>query len=171
MLRLIGFVVVAMVVIGFFGPELEQLAKSTPDDPAPSVSPPAQTPPVAHPSGRVEIAANGDHFFLSARINGRPINTMVDTGATLVALRASDAKTAGLIVLPGDYRESVVTANGRTTAARVRLQDMEIDGIRLANVDALVLGDEVLSVNLLGMSFLGRLQSFSIRDGRLTLVQ
>ena len=169
MLRLIGFVVAAMVVIGFFGPEFEKLATFTPETRAPAAT--AETPPAARPSGRVEIAASGGHFFLSARINGRPINTMVDTGATLVALCASDAKAAGLIVLPGDYRESVVTANGRTTAARIRLQDVEIDGIRLANVDALVLGDEVLSVNLLGMSFLGRLQSFSIRDGRLTLVQ
>lgn len=172
MLRLIGIVVFGMVVIGFFAPEFEKIARLAPDHADPAAPLTTKTAPAARPAGRAEFGPSiGGHFFLQVRFNGRPMPAMVDTGATLVALRASDARNAGLIVLPGDYRESVSTANGRTTAARVRLQDVEIGGIRLADVDALVLADSVLSTNLLGMSFLGRLQSFSVHDDRLTLVQ
>lgn len=169
MFRLVGFVLVAMVVIGFFGPDLQRLAHMPADvRPAVTSAPPSRPAP----SGRTEIAADASgHFFVPARVNGRPLTLIADTGATLVALRASDARIAGLIVLPGDYTDTVVTANGRAAAARVRLQDIEIGTIRLTGVDALVLADQALSTNLLGMSFLGRLGSFSIGDGRLTLVQ
>lgn len=169
MLRLVGFVVVAMVVIGFFGPELQKLVELPKETAAPASAPPAVRP---SPSGRVEVAANaGGHYVVTARVNGRPLTLLADTGATLVALRASDARAIGLVVLPGDYRETAVTANGPVAAARLRLQEIEIGGIRVTGVDALVLGDGALSTNLLGMSFLGRIGSFSIRDGRLTLVQ
>lgn len=169
MLRLVGLVVVAMVVIGFFGPELQKLALLPTQNEAPAAGSPVRQP---SPSGHVEIAANaGGHYAIAARVNGRPLTLLADTGATLVTLRASDARMVGLIVLPGDYTETVSTANGRVSAARVKLQDIEIGGIRIAGVDALVLGDGALATNLLGMSFLGRLGSFSIRDGRLSLTQ
>src|SRR6266566_1204859 len=44
-----------------------------------------------------------------------------------------------------------------------------IDGLMLRNVTAVVLPDEALSENLLGLSFLSRLHRFEYRDGRLVL--
>ncbi|WP_026784505.1 retropepsin-like aspartic protease family protein [Pleomorphomonas koreensis] len=165
MARLVWLVLAATVVIGFLAPELQRL---TVPRPASEASAPA--PQAATPSGRVEIAADGrGHFLLTGRVNGRPLSLLADTGATLVALRASDARQAGLIVLPGDYTQKVDTAGGPASAARVRLQEVEIGDIRLDGVDALVLSDERLAISLLGMSFLGRLRAFSVENGRLVL--
>lgn len=169
MLRLLGLVLAATVVIGFFAPELQRLANMPPANEAPAS---VATPKAAAMLGRAEIAAdNRGHFILTGRVNGRPLAMLADTGATLVALRASDAKAAGLIVLPGDYTARVSTAGGVAEAARVHLQEIEIGDIRVTDVDALVLSDSRLATNLLGMSFLGRLKAFSIENGRLVLSQ
>lgn len=170
MFRLFGFVVAAMLVLGFFAPELQRLAQLDPAD-APKSGAPVK-PARPGPMERVEIAADArGHFLLSARVNGRPLTMLADTGATMVALRASDARAAGLLVLPGDYSERVTTANGEVAAAAARLQELEVGDIRLTGVDALVLPDKALGMSLLGMSFLGRLKSFSVEDGRLLLVR
>lgn len=169
MLRLLGLVLAATVVIGFFAPELQRLADMKPAEEGPAIAS-AGKPKPSNILGRAEIVADSrGHFVFTGRVNGRPLSMLADTGATLIALRASDARTAGLIVLPGDYTAKVSTAGGVTGAARVRLQDIEVGGIRLTNVDALVMPDEKLGTNLLGMSFLGRLKAFAIENGRLIL--
>ncbi len=61
------------------------------------------------------------------------------------------------------------TANGTVRGAPVRLDMVEIGGLMLRNVTAVVLPDEALSENLLGLSFLSRLHRFEYRDGRLVL--
>lgn len=169
MLRLLGWVLAATVVIGFFAPELQRLA----DMPqASKAAAPAATPKPAVLLGRAEIVADSrGHFVFTGRVNGRPLAMLADTGATLVALRASDARAAGLIVLPGDYTAKVSTAGGVAEAARVHLQEIEVGDIRVTDVDALVLSDSQLATNLLGMSFLGRLKAFAIENGRLVLSQ
>lgn len=168
MLRLVGRVLAATVVIGFFAPELQRLA----DLPAAKEAPAPAAKPKAAAFGRAEIVADArGHFVLTGRVNGRPLSMLADTGATLVALRASDARAAGLIVLPGDYTARVSTAGGVAEAARVRLGEVEIGNIRVTDVDAFVLSDDQLGTNLLGMSFLGRLKAFSIENGRLILNQ
>jgi aspartyl protease family protein len=63
----------------------------------------------------------------------------------------------------------VRTANGETKAAFVTLEEMEIGDIRVKNVKAFILPDEQLSVNLLGMSFLSRIESVEARSGELLL--
>src|SRR5688572_18064794 len=71
-----------------------------------------------HSSSRsVEIEAERDgHFYIEAHINLRPVRMMVDTGATVVALRRSDAEAAGIRVRPADFDQPVQTANGTTQA-------------------------------------------------------
>lgn len=169
MLRLLWWVLAATVVIGFFAPELQRFATLPEANDAPVAT---TRPKPAVTFGRTEIAADDrGHFIFTGRVNGRPLSMLADTGATLVALRASDARTAGLIVLPGDYTARVSTAGGVAEAARVRLGEVEVGDIRVRDVDALVLSDEQLTTNLLGMSFLGRLKAFSIENGRLILSQ
>lgn len=169
MLRLLWWVLAATVVIGFFAPDLQRLATLPEANETPA---PVTRPKPAATFGTAEIAADSrGHFVFTGRVNGRPLSMLADTGATLVALRASDARTAGLIVLPGDYTAKVSTAGGIAEAARVRLGEVEVGDIRIRDVDALVLSDEQLATNLLGMSFLGRLKTFSIENGRLVLNQ
>ncbi len=115
------------------------------------------------------VAARDSQFYVEADINRRPANFLVDTGASYVALRDSDARDAGIYTAWSDYNYPVRTANGETKAAFVTLSEMEIGDIRVQDVKAFILPDDQLSVNLLGMSFLSRLESVEARSGELVL--
>ena len=58
------------------------------------------------------------HFRVDARVDGRHIDFMVDTGASLVILRETDAAQVGLHPMPRDYTAIVSTANGRSRRRR-----------------------------------------------------
>jgi aspartyl protease family protein len=93
----------------------------------------------------------------------------VDTGASAVALSYEDASRIGLKPRNLKYDVKVSTANGEGRAARVMLREVEIGSVRVQNVEGLVLQEGALRGTLLGMSFLGRLRSFKIEDGKLIL--
>jgi aspartyl protease family protein len=111
------------------------------------------------------------HFLTEGRIDGQRLNFMVDTGATVVALNESSAERFGVRPTPGQYRANVSTANGVVKAAPIRIERIEIGELIVRDVDALVLPDEALSQNLLGMSFLSRLKRFEFADGQMVLEQ
>lgn len=114
-------------------------------------------------------AGNMGHYVVKARINRSDIEVMVDTGASVVALSYEDAQTAGLRPNTLDFDVPVATANGSVKAARAKLERVEIDSVRVDNVEALVLPKGALKGTLLGMSFLSKLDSFKSEDGVLTL--
>ena len=99
-------------------------------------------------------ADHGGHFFADARVNGGLLRLMVDTGASVVAIPARDAARLGLRYTDGE-RINVLTANGATSAYRVKIDTIAIGGITMNNVDAVV-QDNGLFMPLLGMSFLAR---------------
>jgi aspartyl protease family protein len=111
------------------------------------------------------------HFKVDGRIDGQRIAFMVDTGATVVALNETSAARFGLRPTPGEYRASVSTANGTVKAAPARLAMVDLGGIIVRDVDAMVLPDEALSENLLGLSFLSRLKRFEYANGLMVLEQ
>jgi aspartyl protease family protein len=94
---------------------------------------------------------------------------IVDTGASTIVLRPEDAKNAGIDVSKLNYRVPVLTANGRTVAARIRLDEVSIGPLDRKKVDALVAQPGALSQSLLGMSFLSRLRSYEFSGDFLTL--
>jgi aspartyl protease family protein len=96
---------------------------------------------------------------------------MVDTGASVVALNESTAAQFGLRPTPGEYRANVTTANGTIKAAPARLAMVDLGGIIVRDVDAMVLPDEALSENLLGLSFLSKLKRFEYANGMMVLEQ
>ena len=100
----------------------------------------------------------------------RPVRFMVDSGASYVALRESEAARLGIRPDKRDYTVKVQTANGITYAAPVELNTVDIDGVVVHNVRAIVHPDEGLSVNLLGMSYLSRVR-WSHDHGKLELEQ
>jgi aspartyl protease family protein len=111
------------------------------------------------------------HFATDGRIDGQRIDFMVDTGASLVALNEKSAARFGLRPARGDYTAFVSTANGTIKAARARLPMIDLGGLIVRDVDAMVLPDEALSENLLGLSFLSKLKRFEYANGRLVLEQ
>jgi aspartyl protease family protein len=124
-------------------------------------------------SGRnVRLAAdNRGHFVTPAYVNGRPIDVMVDTGATSVALTWEDAQSAGVHVRESDFNLRVSTANGVTQVAPVTLDSISIGDIMVRDVQAVVARPGQLHVTLLGMSFLKKLDRVDIRGRELVLGQ
>jgi aspartyl protease family protein len=117
---------------------------------------------------QVEIKAERDgHFYVDAEINMRPVRLMVDTGATVVALRMSDAQAAGLRPRQADFINPVQTANGTTMAAETMLDSIVVEDVEVRDIRALVIPDDQLSISLLGGSFLNGLERFEVADGTL----
>ena len=111
------------------------------------------------------------HFQTEGRIDGQRIGFMVDTGASMIALNETSAARFGLRPSRNDYKSVVTTANGTIRAARTRLAMVDVGGLIVRDVDAMVLPDEALSENLLGLSFLSKLKRFEYSSGRLVLEQ
>ncbi len=134
---------------------------------------PAEAAPVPRSGSyerEVRLPAGANHqYFVTAAVNQRPASFLVDTGASYVALRDPDARAANIYVSWSDFTQPVRTANGETKAALIDIDVIEIDGIRVENVKAFILPDEQLAMNLLGMSFLSKLESVEQRGGELVL--
>jgi aspartyl protease family protein len=108
-------------------------------------------------------------FALHARINGVNAPMVVDTGATSVVLTYETAKAAGLPLELLEYNVDVETAGGHTKAARLTLDRLAIGKLVERSVPALVVPHGQMKINLLGMSFLDRLESWEVRADRLML--
>ena len=130
---------------------------------------PAQSPGLQLYSLTETKGGQNGHFVVSASINSQKISALVDTGASIVALSCEDAERVGLHPHTLDFTVPVATANGTTQAAHAKLSKVEIDNVRVDDVDALVMPQGALSGTLLGMSFLSRLSSFKSENGTLTL--
>lgn len=127
----------------------------------------ALTTPAFAGSATLDRARDG-HFWATAKINGRTVEVLVDTGATMVTLTLADAKRVGVDVNNLVYKYPVSTASGRTQAAMVHLERVGIDGARLDNVDAMVFKSG-LAVSILGMSYLKRLSRMDVRGDSMRL--
>jgi len=109
------------------------------------------------PRQSVTLAADTrGHFITEGAVNGKPVRFVVDTGATVVALPASDAERLGI-----DYRKGQLamthTAAGLVPVYRVRFDSVRLGGIEIASVDGVVI-EHGLDIALLGMSFLNRVE-------------
>ena len=111
------------------------------------------------------------HFQTEGSIEGQRIGFMVDTGASVIALNEKSAARFGLRPSRADYNATVTTANGTLKAARTRIAVVQVGELTVRDVDAMVLPDEALSENLLGLSFLSKLKRFEYANGRMVLEQ
>jgi len=111
----------------------------------------------------VALVADGrGHFLTTGAINGAATQFLVDTGATSVAMSTAEARRLGVSYLNGQQGYSS-TANGAVRTYRVSLSSVRVGDITLNQVEGVVLDTPGLSVTLLGMSFLSRLEMK--RDG------
>jgi len=125
---------------------------------------------VVTPEGEVVAARRTDgSFVVNGRVNGREARFIFDTGASTVVLRAESAASLGFKPEALNYSVPVSTANGTSLAAPVVIESLSVGSITERNVRALVARSGVLHANLLGMTFLERLESFEVRGNRLIL--
>lgn len=139
--------------------------KSLRGEPAPEAAPDLTLPERATQPAQVQTSSSAlslrkspdGQFWAEGQANNGHVKFLVDTGASVVALTADDARKAGLDLSRLKYDRPVNTANGQIMAAYVRLDKVSIGSLTIRNVDAMVI-PEGLHVSLLGMSYLGRLQ-------------
>jgi len=97
-------------------------------------------------------------FTASGSINGFPVDFMVDTGATFIAMNAPQAKRLGIQYRMEGQPVTTNTASGTAMGYQVTLQRVRLGEIELRDIDAIVLEGNSPTEVLLGMSFLGRLE-------------
>jgi aspartyl protease family protein len=115
-------------------------------------------------------ANEGGHFAGRFRINGKPIDSLIDTGATFVTLSESVARNLGYGGNELNFRYEVSTANGKVKAARISLKTIEIGTVSVRNVDAMVIRGKTLDYPLIGMSFLKKLSGYRAENDELKLL-
>jgi aspartyl protease family protein len=170
-------IIVAAAVMAGLGVFMAQMAdKIAPAAATKVAAKPAATVAMANstPAGSRTLSIPRDfrgHFATEGRIDGQRIAFMVDTGASVIALNESSAARFGLRPVPNQYTARVSTANGTIKAAPTRIAMVDIGGLIVRDVDAMVLPDEALSENLLGLSFLSKLRRFEYANGTMVLEQ
>ncbi|RYX88915.1 MAG: TIGR02281 family clan AA aspartic protease [Comamonadaceae bacterium] len=116
----------------------------------------------------VLTAGSGGHFMTPGQINGRAVTFMVDTGATSIAMSATDAERAGIAYKDGQQIR-VGTANGTSVGYRVKLASVRVGDVEVYDVDAVVT-QQPMPFMLLGNSFLTRFQMVRENE-QMTLVK
>ena len=171
-------VLIAAAVSTFVVPRLETEPITSPEvsSPAPSIASatirstePDKVKPLPNKSAVLRQKDDG-HYWGLADVDGFPVDFMVDTGASVVALTFEDAKRLRLNPEDLDYKWKISTAGGQTLGASVLLESIRIGGVEIENVEAMILR-EGLEQNLLGMSFLGQLYSYEFRGKQLIIRQ
>ena len=118
--------------------------------------------------GRLKDRLMGGHFSIDARVNGRPVRFLIDTGATDIVLSPADAKRVGFDLRRLHYTRAYRTANGVVSGAPVILNDLSVGPLRFTRLAASVNGAPMRG-SLLGISFLNRFKSYEVKDNTLTL--
>jgi aspartyl protease family protein len=168
MRSIIVFAGLALAAAGLIGGWLDRgtsAASKQPDEKASLAAAPAS-------SGARIVSIGRDHrghFKAHGRIDGRQVSFMVDTGASVIALTEREADRLGIRPSRGAFTSSVQTANGVVRAAPVTLSSVDIGGLVVRDVRALVVPGSGLGENLLGLSYLTRLKRFEYANNKLVL--
>lgn len=119
--------------------------------------------------GKIQIQKSlDDHFYLMAKVNGKKVLFLIDTGATTTTLTERDARRIGFDVNDLKYNQIIQTANGTTFSADAKIESFEIDNFQMN--DLWVLVNKNLSGNsLLGMNFLKNLKGYEVFDDKMIL--
>ena len=99
-------------------------------------------------------AGEGGHFFASGTINDRPVQFLVDTGATSVGLSGRMASSLGIDYKRLGRQAYTQTASGVVLVYVLQLQKVKVGDATLHSVEATVIDGDYPTVALLGMSFL-----------------
>lgn len=177
---LVGGAAIAFAVAGpYVGQQVEGLVAQNhaPHDPAAAddaaagaTGAPASPRAGLVTAGAVILPRDGDsHFRAVMLVNGRPVRMLVDTGASVVVLRESDARNAGLVVDPAAFTGRAMTAGGPVKVARVVIDRLAIGAIERRTIEAAVMQGDALPESLLGQSFLNQLAEVRTAGGQMQL--
>ena len=143
MKQIIALAIAAMLIAGIMPRVMSQVGSASPEpQPAKRAEPVPQPQSGGYRTAPVRADLRG-HFQVEGAVDGRRLDFLVDTGASVIALRERDAGKLGILPTPRDYTGRSSTANGIVKVAPVRLPSLEVNGIRIHDVAAVVFPDEV----------------------------
>jgi aspartyl protease family protein len=126
---------------------------------------------VMEDGSRIEVTRSRDgHYHLVLAVNGRPVEFLVDTGASDMVLSLEDAARVGIDPNALRFSGSAVTANGTVRTATVYLDEVRLGQAADRDVPAQVSSGRMPG-SLLGMSYLSRFAAISIEGDRMTLTR
>lgn len=115
---------------------------------------------------RLTPTPNG-HFRTMALVNGQPVEFIVDTGATAIALTIADAHRIGVAVDPASFTEVAMGAGGPVRGQQVTIDSVSVDGREVRTLSGVVL--EGLQDSLLGQAYLNRIGEVRMSGGVMIL--
>ena len=136
----------------------------------PSGKRPVEAPAVAAdgaPHETVLERERNGHFYVHAKVNGQLVRFLVDTGASGVALTVEDAQRVGIPFDPSEFEYVGEGASGPIRGKLVTLDEVDVDGKKVANVRGAILEGSELS--LLGQSYLSRMGEVQMRGDYMVL--
>jgi len=117
---------------------------------------------------RVKMASDG-HFWAVASINGVRRRMLIDSGATVTAISQTTAREAAVDTGAGVTPVVLETANGAARAETGKIDELRVGNIIARNL-RIVTAPGLGNLDVLGMNFLSKLQSWRVEDGTLILV-
>jgi aspartyl protease family protein len=118
---------------------------------------------------RMVFSENEDGDFTAiGKVNGTPVEFVIDTGASEIVLSPADARRAGIDLSALHFTGVYETANGQGHGASATLDKLEIGPVKLFDVPVSV-NQTPMHASLLGMTFLRRMKSFEMKGRKLTL--
>ncbi len=123
-------------------------------------------------SGKEVRIKRGDdgHFSAMLNVNGKPIEFLIDTGATMTSMSAQASDKAGVVVDRSTYPVIVDTANGAVKDWRAVASLVALEGITINDHPVLVSDNLSGDQNLLGMNFLDEMSSWRVEGDLMILV-
>ena len=119
--------------------------------------------------GEVKLERQSDgHFYTQAQVRGVPVNAVVDTGASVVALTGEDARKVGLTWDASEVRPVARGASGDVSGVMRHVDSIAVGGIVVRNLEVMII-PAGLDVTLLGQNYLNRITSVEMRGGRMVL--
>lgn len=130
-----------------------------------------RTRPAAVEGGETVISQRVDgHFWVEARLNGVPVEFLVDTGATYTGVSARIAGKAALVPDPNDRGVILDTANGPIVARMSTADSLRFGSIDAHGLPIAIAPDNETETNVIGMNLLSQLASWRVEGGKLILV-
>lgn len=108
------------------------------------------------------------HYWMQVEINGKPVDFMIDSGATTTAMNAESAAATAIEVDSDGYPVIISTANGRVTAQRGNVQTLQVGPHKLTD-HHVVVSSSFGETNVLGMNFLDSMKSWTVEGNVMTL--
>lgn len=117
----------------------------------------------------IAMRADG-HFWVEAQLNGRPVDFLIDTGATYTGVSRRVAERVGL--RPDENGAGVIleTANGPIVARMAEADSLRFGGIEANALPVAIGPDGEVDTNVIGMNLLSQLGAWRVEDNRLILV-